>query len=68
MDRIVNIIAGMAIGALIMWIVMINIKDKPIILNEDELNRRADEKAKHIIDSVRTLPLEQRIDWVMSDQ
>ena len=38
-----------------------------VVLNNEELDRIANEKAKIIIDSVRALPMEQRIDWIMSD-
>ncbi len=40
---------------------------KKVILNNDELERQANEKATRIIDSVRALPYDQRIEWVMSD-
>ena len=42
-------------------------KDK-VILNNDELERQANVKANRIIDSVRALPYQQRIDWIMSDR
>lgn len=41
--------------------------NQKVILNNEELEKQANEKAKYIIDSVRALPMDQRIDWIMSD-
>ena len=42
------------------------LKEK-VILNNDELNRMADEKVKIKMDSLRTLSIDSLIRWSMSD-
>lgn len=67
LDNLKNIIFGIIIGAFVMWIIMINIKKEPVILNEDELNRRADEMVKDRMDTIRTWGVDSIIKWSMSD-
>ena len=65
MTRIIDIIAGMVIGAFIMWIVMQNI-DKETI-NEQAIKDEADRRVKAKMDSIRAMPLDSVISWIMRD-
>ena len=65
MKDVINIIAGIVIGAFIMWIVMQNI-DKETI-NEQAIKDEADRRVKAKLDSIRAMPLDSVISWIMRD-
>lgn len=65
MDTIRGILAGIVIGAFIMWIVMQNI-DKETI-NEQAIKDEADRRVKAKMDSIRAMPLDSVISWIMRD-
>ena len=65
MTRIIDIIAGMVIGAFIMWIVMQNI-DKETI-NEQAIKDEADRRVKAKMDSIRAMPMDSVISRIMRD-
>lgn len=65
MKDVINIIAGIVIGAFIMWIVMQNI-DKETI-NEQAIKDEADRRVKAKMDSIRAMPLDSVISWIMRD-
>ena len=65
MTRIIDILAGIVIGAFIMWIIMQNI-DKETI-NEQAIKDEADRRVKAKMDSIRALPMDSVINWIMQD-
>ena len=65
MTRIIDILAGIVIGAFIMWIIMQNI-DKETI-NEQAIKDEADRRVKAKMDSIRALPMDSVISWIMQD-
>ena len=65
MTRIIDILAGIVIGAFIMWIVMQNI-DKETI-NEQAIKDEADRRVKAKMDSIRAMPMDSVISWIMRD-
>ena len=65
MTRIIDILAGIVIGAFIMWIIMQNI-DKETI-NEQAIKDEADRRVKAKMDSISAMPLDSVISWIMRD-
>ena len=65
MKDIINIITGMVIGAFIMWIIMINLPKEPI--NEQAIRDEANKRVKAKMDSIRRMPMDSVISWIMQD-
>ena len=67
MDFIKGFIAGIVIGAFIMWIVMQNIDKEPI--NVDEIKKEYERDKQRYVDSVKNhyskLPVDSSINYVM---
>ena len=65
--RIIDILAGIVIGAFIMWIVMQNIDKEPI--NVDEIKKEYERDKQRYVDSVKNhyskLPVDSSINYVM---
>ena len=60
-----NIIAGMIFGAFIMWIVWMNWPKETI--NEQAIKDEADRRVKANMDSIRAMPMDSVISWIMRD-
>ena len=65
MKDIGYLLAGIVIGAFIMWIVMQNIDKEQI--NEQAIKDEADRRVKAKMDSIRAMPLDSVISWIMRD-
>ena len=65
MTRIIDIIAGMVIGAFIIWLVWMNWPKEQI--NEQAIKDEADRRVKAKMDSIRALPMDSVISWIMQD-